>query len=153
MGLTDTIADYLRETVLTKHSQRLGRSHCGIDAQRRGIKLMIAMGVAVPAAGGDAWDLPNATAWYPADWTQDDLASVVVGLAYQRRRLKFSGASDGWAAIGPAHGLHGAVTDPQTMAVLIAIGFVADGSWTEAAAEVVQKTVPYEWLRVAGGGS
>lgn len=146
MDRLEIIANYLRETVLTKHSERLGRSHCGIHAQRNGIALMIAMGIARPAFAGDAWDIEEAKACLPIDWSKRDIAATIVDLAFNQQRLRLLGSETECANVGAGFGLNAAFADASTIPVLEALGLVQNQMWAPWAFEVFQTAQPLSYL-------
>lgn len=146
----EVIAEYLRQTVLTRHNQRPGRSHCGIDAQRKGIELMVAMGVASPAFAGEAWDIVEAKAQCPFGWTEKDVAVTIMALAFNQHRLRMLSSEIENGNIGAGSGLSAAIADASTIAVLEALGLVQNQMWSTGAFEVFQIARPLNYL-LAGG--
>lgn len=150
MDRLEIVASYLRENVLIKHSQKLGRSHCGIDAQRSGIALMIAMGIARPAFAGDAWDIVEAKACLPIGWSKGDIAATIVDLAFNQKRLRLLPSETECADVGAGFGLNAAFADASTISVLEALGLVQNQIWAPWAFEVFQTAQPLSYLLVAG---
>lgn len=138
----DVIVEYLRQTVLTRHARRPGRSHCGIDAQRKGIELMVAMGVASPAFAGEACDIPEAKANLPVGWSESDIAVTIVDLAFNQHRLRMVSSETEHANIGCGSGVRAAIADASTIAVLEALGLVQNQMWSTGAFEVFQIARP-----------
>lgn len=144
----EVVAEYLRETVLTRHGRRPGRPHCGIDAQRKGIELMVAMGIASPAFAGGAWDIVEAKAQFPSGWTEKDMAVTVMALAFNQQRLRLLNPEMERGNIGRGFGVSAAIADASTIAVLEALGIVQNQMWVSGAFEVFQTARPLSYLLV-----
>jgi hypothetical protein len=146
---TEPVTDFV-SSVLPRDPNGTWEHYC-VSALEMGCELLVRLGRAKHAGYGFRPAVVASSPNRPLRW--DDVATVVVSLAEQMSFLRFrdfAGTTSGEAGLLPANiqaanGSEPAYLDPETFPVLLSLGLIMDGKWTEAAETVLWRVGPQKW--------